>query len=105
MFTSNLWTKRTLSCFLTCPNMQLSRINDWQCISFLQTNGSYVICWYIYRLDIDYILHYQPSSFNVPVILHLAGRTVNVEKLMDKVFVHAFKVILEVHHHVDQNVL
>lgn len=58
-----------------------------------------------FRLNIDHIIHYQPSSFSVLVIRHLAVLTVSVGKLMDKVFVHAFKAISEVHHHVGQNVL
>lgn len=42
MFTRNLWSKRDLSRLLACPSVQLSWVYDWKCISFLQTNGSYV---------------------------------------------------------------
>lgn len=43
MFTWNVWAKRDVSCLLACSDVQLSRIYDWKCISFLQANGSYVI--------------------------------------------------------------
>lgn len=47
MLTWNLWAQRNLSGVLSCSNVQLSWIYDWKCISFLQTNGSYVILKYI----------------------------------------------------------